>query len=1578
MPEIPECLNRRYLALDELIKDLSSGMSNCRSKADCPAESTTDVGIKLMCDFWNILKEDPDCDLTQAVQQRMGLNEKSNNGYRTQPVSCYMARTGSNNDNDESKKRCAVNKIKNFCCHSPEPESTLKCSASKSVSQSMDTDVLPLSKVLCNLKEAASFDKKCNVRVNELIKTQKQLQDQIQHLEHREKDGVELLKQADCMWSCMEDAYKKKISESLERQKDLLKQLKEVEASTTKWRKNKKDLEFQIDNVNKCQQEILDKINQKTNDIKCIEMEIGEFNKRIENNKKDAETAKKSLSNKKQASNLKITSISTEITKVQKKLKDEQKNKYDKEQEGNQYIKEAREDLQKICRVLLEKKLENEDQKAEREALILELDMLKQTCDQCRDKCKNKHISINNEIMKIDKEIAQFKVKCIRCHECTDTADVRTFCTDCPRCLEARDCLYTDGQCKPDHTMDCVCMSIKQKFLDNVFDNMYTVLEKEAKTGPGKAVAEAVLRCLKKSRNGKLNEETRKILQDFILTTVKKNLNLTIVGGAVKTRCEMDAETYNQLMLCLKEVKLTQPLKVDVGTVAKKEPCRRWGGTSECNCPKGPKSCICTKKALPPPNDPTPCPPPEKEDISDVVACPHKEGAPCGADCALHTIPSCVGADVASWSTNPCKEQVCPFSKNMRAAQCFLGPESLSSLSNLPESIKPDISVLPEQIMCNCGNTPKKPCTCRGDVKYVKTTLMTECNKSTCVLIWDQGDNEIELRDSTKEYKENINITDTEPKNKKDKAPLVVSKQSSFSNKNITFGKQSNDVADCSFSNALKISILNENGGLDVYFTDIINTPSGGLAMKVDEKVIHFIENRIKDDPNLLVYLNEKKSGYFLIDFAYKESAYCRSKRLLINRTPSGTMSFKVEKGHLKTIKPSFTQSVLELNDELAKKSSICIKLSKTSKVTNKSSTEHVKKITNVTNYQRNETDKVSHKSVESFKTQLENQYNYGTKHITLKIQADNNYFKYADGRLLKTKSGNIAIIIKNVCIFNNIFDKTDEAFISLDKSDSVTFLIDINGQHNNKVPNASLKKDSQENLIVVLADTYKESQEIKINSDPVHKGNFYKMRIKGIENIGESPAILKLTPSENYIIVVDKEFEKKYIQTISDYMDDNCKCSLDLVRTDSGNYEIIFGNSSVSQQERNAFIVKSPSGNIKILVNGPAFETLSRTSGLNPNISIHNSFSEIIEKMFDKLPSTCQQVNTEQVKQSKLLATNSKSDSHLHEKVKFRLQNQQILLSDPSALLKKINSGQYAIVTNKKSKITFMNTLKSYLARKSLDIIPIKRINSREITIMLNNDDGINDQNGSLKITPSGNIYILINETVIKSIKNCNLKRECDEYIDHFKSYPYNINTANKAVTTTCNFQPDDCSCDDVTRCFCKELQCQYTNTLENSEEMENIRLFRPEMCGIDWRKVKRRPNKIYKICDPNKCSSKCCPNDKKHSKYVKTHIKSPHIAIKPRETRLAQKKDSQRNKHCFYLTESVCPYHKDRYDNVSNELLEISGLCNKVQGQKNKLRKVVANLTYTRNAKSLMQPFDYLDTLPPQLPYFLNNYHV
>lgn len=106
-------------------------------------------------------------------------------------------------------------------------------------------------------------------------------------------------------------------------------------------------------------------------------------------------------------------------------------------------------------------------------------------------------------------------------------------------------------ECSTDHTKDCICTRVKAKFLDNVFENMYSVLEKQAKTCYGKEVADCVFTCLERSINGKVDEATRKILQDFILSTVKKNITLTIIGGAVKTRCEVSVKKTSQVRVRL-------------------------------------------------------------------------------------------------------------------------------------------------------------------------------------------------------------------------------------------------------------------------------------------------------------------------------------------------------------------------------------------------------------------------------------------------------------------------------------------------------------------------------------------------------------------------------------------------------------------------------------------------------------------------------------------------------------------------------------------------------------------------------------------------------------------------------------------------------------------------------------------------------------------------------------------------------------------------------------------------------------------------------------------------------------------
>lgn len=58
------------------------------------------------------------------------------------------------------------------------------------------------------------------------------------------------------------------------------------------------------------------------------------------------------------------------------------------------------------------------------------------------------------------------------------------------------------------------------------------------------------------------------------------------------------------------------------------------------------------------------------------MMCPQKSGKVCGVECSMH-MPDKVGADVSKWKPDPCEGPSCPFSKNMRAAQCVLGSEMI-------------------------------------------------------------------------------------------------------------------------------------------------------------------------------------------------------------------------------------------------------------------------------------------------------------------------------------------------------------------------------------------------------------------------------------------------------------------------------------------------------------------------------------------------------------------------------------------------------------------------------------------------------------------------------------------------------------------------------------------------------------------------------------------------------------------------------------------------------------------------------------------------------------------------------------
>lgn len=577
--------------------------------------------------------------------------------------------------------------------------------------------------------------------------------------------------------------------------------------------------------------------------------------------------------------------------------------------------------------------------------------------------------------------------------------------------------------------------------------------------------------------------------------------------------------------------------------------------------------------------------------------------------------------------------------------------------------------------------------------------------------------------------------------------------------------------------------------------------------------------------------------------------------------------------------------------------------------------------------------------------------YKQGNSNIAVKIRGEKGVVRKLLTVVTRTPSDTIAIYCKNMSSLGDISFEQKEYPVLLSKTGSGTYFVGI-GKYDVAL-NAILKKTLSGGMLLIPKSNQKESI-IKPGLE-----EYFKVKVTGVRDYPVVlPAVLKTTPSDNYIIVLDKEFEKRYRQTVKEYIETDSECVVDLNRSNSGNYVIDLDIEDDGHLiKRNALLVKSSSGDIKVLVHGPDFDSMVQSASKKSSSSSAKPFGKLI----NKLPASSRQFHRENLRKSKFLDKRASSDTEIYGKVRVKLQDNKRLLSEPSAILKKTDSGQYAIILNKESKKTFISNLQSYLSTNSKGLVPIKRTDSGEIIIILNNNVEEKGHYGSLKITSSGNIYVVVDEEAIKgmakdsrkndvsSVDDSRCKRDTESIVIH----------VNKAVTTTCHARPQDCECD-ASKCVCGDLQLETVDWLHNNSQKafhQNPSCF--------WRKYTVEP-------DCNRRDN-CCVIAKKDRD---TPIdKSPHIVIKPAcDCQPADKKFGSMEQ-CYYLLDSVCPYHTDRYDNVSNEILEISG-CHKAQenSRRNKI-EFEANNGLPINIGQNRKTWDSLNYLPPQLPPFLSN---
>uniref|UniRef100_A0A2A4JNN8 Uncharacterized protein n=1 Tax=Heliothis virescens TaxID=7102 RepID=A0A2A4JNN8_HELVI len=574
-------------------------------------------------------------------------------------------------------------------------------------------------------------------------------------------------------------------------------------------------------------------------------------------------------------------------------------------------------------------------------------------------------------------------------------------------------------------------------------------------------------------------------------------------------------------------------------------------------------------------------------------------------------------------------------------------------------------------------------------------------------------------------------------------------------------------------------------------------------------------------------------------------------------------------------------------------------------------------------------------KNESDLSSELTQLYKQGNANIYVKVQGKNGVLRIIPTVVTKTTSGTIAIYGGDTSSLKDTeYDGTDQPVV-LSKTASGTYFINLIGSAENV--NAMLRKTPSGGILLIPKNMNKESEKQSTE-------DLFKVIVTGVTTIPvELPAVLKMTPSENYIILLDKEFEKHCKDTFNEFVGCKTECIVDLRRTCSGDYIIgLDTEGNAPADKKNALLVKSSSGNLKVLVRGPVFEALLPEVSEKSSVSSAKAFGHIITK----LPASSREIHRENLRKSKRLDKKASSDTHLYEKV--NIQENKELLSEPSAVLKRTESGQYSIVLNKESKKAFINSLQHYLTTNSEGLVPIRRSHSGEIIISLTKNNEGKANYGSLKITSSGNIYVLIDEEVIKDMsKQAKTK---DVLPKSGSTRPKHvtelIDTISKAVATTCHASPDGNECN-ASKCICDELQLD----------------------TMDW--SKENPAKF--VC-PKPVCKKVAENI--NSKHPTPRDEQPHIVIRPNcDCGPLPKSKFGSTEQCFYLIDSVCPFHKDRYNAVSNELLEISGLCK--AHEKNIDNE---NLEFEVNNDNPIvgkgsQVWDSLNYLPPQLPSFLKN---
>lgn len=751
----------------------------------------------------------------------------------------------------------------------------------------------------------------------------------------------------------------------------------------------------------------------------------------------------------------------------------------------------------------------------------------------------------------------------------------------------------------------------------------------------------------------------------------------------------------------------------------------------------------------------------------------------------------------------------------------------------------------------------------------------------------------------------------------------------------------------------------------------IIDTPEGNIAMEVENTFLDKLEKKLVENPNTYVYLRELHPRQLIVNFEPQENVF--NLKVQVTKSPSGEIQFVLFKKLSSHIRPcescesvceqstnvetlifKVVRSECKLKGTLTDCKKVCYDAENSMlekrlaiKETAKMERENIRmfvenKILNVIQNESQlhscrSTDKENN-TIELYKEKIDMFYDSNRGEIKLNVHGANGAKACVSANLTRTLSGNIAMNVRDMNCVGVFADSSKECPVLLKMSPSGAYILYVGYQKPEHKPNTILKRSASGQILIVITEpVLKSFLHPILPLQEIAKEKLYKVRVKNASSRTTTlPAFLKMTKSENFVLILDKEFEKQFNNHMMNYMNDYSQCYIELEKTASDTMEINFDTKCTE----NAILVKMPSGYLRILVNGEEYNSLSET--------LFKVDSNKSSKAFDELLRQINTLSSPGCSQSKNKAETSlkkqSSDSQLLDSDK----NSHLTNSNRPIKIQKTSSGQYAVVLEKNSKKAFLTDLNNYLNVNAKGLVPVRKMGSGDIMIILDPEGQSTDLYGSLTITPSGNVYVTMDENVLKALSTapCGMTGLGSHHIIKKVKHP-----ENKGVDTNCSAYLDACLCNPS--CICSDLLA----CVDKGRNSQDIK------CG-SYKTKKKLPRNLP--CNPSKCFASCC------IKNTFTRTVTENQICECLNPSYSEKRNVQQ---CYCLYDSVCT----RDENLSNEILAAISPCSETDNMSSSetLDDSVEEFTsFSSNVSTESCIYDW-DYLPPQLPPFLTNFN-